>query len=166
MNINFSSATLGKLHAPHIIPRWELIPCLWLKRWANFPQAPQEEFSLSSRDVSGTLCFLSQVEWMPRGPDSKEGPISLQWHKFRLVFHLTRWRHVWIPCGDPRESYMSTSSGQGALHPFDPSRGTRNSMFHKVMMPDSSWKWIGVPISLCQLESESRSLASPLEASV
>ena len=28
MNIIFSSATRGKLHAPHIIPRRELIPCL------------------------------------------------------------------------------------------------------------------------------------------
>ena len=36
------------------------------------------EFSLSSRDVRGSLCFLSQVEWSPRGPDSKEGPISLR----------------------------------------------------------------------------------------
>ena len=46
--------------------------------------------SLSSRDVRGTLCFLSQVEWTPRGPDSKEGRISLQCLKFRLIFHLTR----------------------------------------------------------------------------
>ena len=36
--------------------------------------------------MRGTLCFLSQVEWKPKGPDSKEGPISLQWRKFRLVF--------------------------------------------------------------------------------
>ena len=36
-------------------------------------------FCLSSSDVRGTLCFLSQVEWTPKGPDSKEGPISLQW---------------------------------------------------------------------------------------
>ena len=60
-----------------------------MKRFASFPQAPQVEFSLSSRDVRGTLWFLSQVEWTPRGPDSKEGTISLQWLKFRLVFHLT-----------------------------------------------------------------------------
>ena len=63
MNINFSTATRGKLHAPHIVPRWELIHYLWLKRCASFSHAPQEEFSLSSRDVRGTLCFLSQVEW-------------------------------------------------------------------------------------------------------
>ena len=101
---NFSTATRGMLLAPHIVPRWELIPCLWLKRWANVPQAPQEEFSLSIRDVRDSLCFLSQVEWTLRGSHSKEGTFSLQWHKFRLVFHLTRWRHVWIQWGDPRKS--------------------------------------------------------------
>ena len=40
-------------------------------------------------------------------PDSKKGRISLQWLKFRLVLHLTRWREVWIPCGDARESHSS-----------------------------------------------------------
>ena len=39
--------------------------------------------------MRGTLCFLSQVEWTQKGPDSKEGVISRQWLKFRLVFHLT-----------------------------------------------------------------------------
>ena len=72
MNINISTATRGKPHAPHIVPRWELIPCLWLKIWANFPPAPQVEFSLSNRYVRGTLCFLSQVEWTARDPDSKK----------------------------------------------------------------------------------------------
>ena len=48
------------------------------------------EVSLSSRDVRVTLWFRSQVEWTPRGHDSKEGTISQQWLKFRLVFHLTR----------------------------------------------------------------------------
>ena len=107
MNINFSTGTWGNLHPPHIFSRWELIPCLWLKWWAKFPQAPQEEFSLHNWYVRGTLCFFSQVEWNPTRPDSKEGWIFLQWLKFRLVFHLTRWRHVWIPCGDPLESHRS-----------------------------------------------------------
>ena len=89
MKINISTAIRGKLHAQHIVPSWELIPCLWLKIWANFPPAPQVEFSLSNRYVRGNLCFLSQVEWTARDPDSKEGRISLQWLKFRLVFHLT-----------------------------------------------------------------------------
>ena len=39
--------------------------------------------------------------------DSKEGRISLQWLKFRLVFHVTRWRAVLVPCGEPRESRRS-----------------------------------------------------------
>ena len=46
------------------------------------------EFYLSNRYVRGTLCFLSQVEWTAKDPDSKECWISLQWLKFRLVFHL------------------------------------------------------------------------------
>ena len=107
MNINFSTATRGKLHAPHIISRLELIPRLWLKRWANFPQAPQEEFSLSNRYVRTTLCFLSQVEWTLRGPDSIEGRISLQGLKFRLVFLLLKWRDIWVLCGHPGESRRS-----------------------------------------------------------
>ena len=57
---------------------------------SQLPQAPEEEFSLSSIDVRGNLCFLSQVEWTPRDPDSKEGLIYLQWLKFRLIIHLTR----------------------------------------------------------------------------
>ena len=57
---------------------------------AIFPQASQEEGSLSSRYVRGTLSVLPQVEWTPRGPDLKEGRISLQWLECRLVFHLTR----------------------------------------------------------------------------
>ena len=88
MNINISTATRGKLHAPHIVPSWELIPSLWLKIWAKFPPAPQVEFSFSNRYVRGTLCFLSQVEWTTRDPESKEGLISVKWLKFRLVFHL------------------------------------------------------------------------------
>ena len=56
----------------------------------NFPQAPQEEASLSNRYVRGTLSLLPQVEWTPRCPDSKEGRISLQWLECRLFFHLIR----------------------------------------------------------------------------
>ena len=97
MNINISTANRGKLHAPHIVPSWELIPFLWLKIWANFPPAHQVEFSLRNRYVRGTLCFLSQVEWAARDPDSKESWTSLQCLKFRLLFHLTIWRDIWNP---------------------------------------------------------------------
>ena len=33
------------------------------------------EFSLSNRYVKGTLCFLSQVEWTARDPDSKKARV-------------------------------------------------------------------------------------------
>ena len=67
-----------------------MIPWLQMKSYANFPQAPPEEDSLSNRYVRGTLNFLPQVEWTPRTPDLKEGQISLQWLEWTLVFHLTR----------------------------------------------------------------------------
>ena len=54
----------------------------------------------------------------------------------------------------------------GESHHFDTSRGTQISMLQKVTRPDSFWKWIGIPISLLQLESEPSSPASPPEASV
>ena len=121
--------------------------------------------SLSNMYERGTLCFLPQVECNPRGNDTKEGRISLQRFKCRLVFHLTIWRDVWIPCGHPMECprsppYVETS------HPFDTSRCARSSVLQKVTMSDSSGKLIGIAISLCQLESDSRSPASPPEASV
>ena len=60
---------------------------LQMKRYTDFPQAPQEEASLSSRYVTGTLSLLPQVEWTLRCPDSKERWISLQWLECRLIFH-------------------------------------------------------------------------------
>ena len=89
-NTNFSTGTRGKLHAPHIVSRRELIPRILLNSKANFKQAPQEEPSLSNRYVRGTLNLLPHVQWIPRFPDSKESQISLQWLECRLVFHLTR----------------------------------------------------------------------------
>ena len=164
MNINISTATRGKLHAPHIIPRWELIPCLWLKIWANYPPAPQVQFSLSNRYVRGTLCILSQVEWTPRDPGSKEGRISLQYLKLRLVFHVTRWRDVWIPCGDPRESRRSpahldrgnhiTLSPREA-HGIQWSKGDNALLFLKmdrnpnITVPTTKWTSVSCFTSRC-----------------
>ena len=75
MNIYFSTAVRRKFYAPHIISRWEMIPCLWLKRWARFPQAPQVEVSLRNREVRGTQCFLSQVECTAIGLSQKKARI-------------------------------------------------------------------------------------------
>ena len=88
-NTNFSTGTRGKLHAPHIISRGELIPRILLKRFSTFPQAPQEEPSLSNWYVRGTLNLLPHLPWIPRFPDSKESRISLQWLECSLVSHLT-----------------------------------------------------------------------------
>ena len=166
MNIIFSTADQAKFHAPHIVSIRELIPCLWWKMWANFPQAPQVGFSLSNRYVTGTLCFLSQVEWSTRGPDSTEDRISLQWLKFRLVFHLTRWRDVWIPCGDPRESCRSLPHLDRKNHILLTTCEAQGIQCFKRWGCLTLWKWIGIPISVFQLESEPRSPASLPEASV
>ena len=56
----------------------------------NFPQAPQEEPSLSNRYVRGTLSLLPQLEWILKCPDLKEGRISLKWLECRHFFNLTR----------------------------------------------------------------------------
>ena len=99
-NTNFRTATRGKIRAPQIVSIWEVTPWLLLKGYASFPQAPSEEASLNNRDVRGILTLLPQMEWTPRCPDFKESWISLQWIECRLVFHLTKWKDVWIPCGD------------------------------------------------------------------
>ena len=88
-NTIFSTGTRGKLHAPHIVSRSELILRILLKRLASFPQAPQGEPFLSNRYMRWTLNLLRHVQWIPRFPDSKDSRISLQWLECRLGFHLT-----------------------------------------------------------------------------
>ena len=70
-NTNFSTEIRGKLNSPHNVSRRELIPRILLNSKANFPQAPQEEPSLSNKYVRGTPSLLPQVEWIPRFPDLK-----------------------------------------------------------------------------------------------
>ena len=89
-NTNFSTGTQGKLHAPNRVSRRELILRILLKRYATFPQAAQEEPSLSNRYVRGTLNLLPHVQWIPRFPDTKESRISFKWLECTLVVHLTR----------------------------------------------------------------------------
>ena len=106
MNIHYSTAAWRKFNAPHIVSRWELIPCLWKKRWASFHKNLKWSFPSSIGRWEGLCAFC--LKWnVPREAWLKEGQISLLWLKFRLVFHVTRWRDVWIPCGDPRESRRS-----------------------------------------------------------
>ena len=61
-NINFSTGRRGKIHEPHIVSRRVLITSILLKRYATFPQAPQEEPSLSNRYVRGTLNLQPHVQ--------------------------------------------------------------------------------------------------------
>ena len=154
MNTNSSTGTRVKLHGRHIISRRERVPRILLKKKANFPQAPQEYPSLSSRYVRGSLSLLPQLEWILRCPDSKECRISLQWLECRLVFHRTRKSYVWIPCGESSERPRCPPHLDSVLTSVDTSRGKRSSVLQKLMMPDSSWKLIGIPISLCELEKE------------
>ena len=128
----FQHSNSRKFCAPHIISRWELIPWLRMKNEAIFWEAPLEEASLSKRYVRGTLVLLSQVEWTPRCPDSKEGQISLQWLECTLVFHLTRWRDVWISCGDHRESPRCPPHLDRRPHiPLTPREGCRVQRFRR-----------------------------------
>ena len=54
----------------------------------------------------------------------------------------------------------------GGLISLDTSRGSWNSRLQKMTRLDSSWKLIGIPISLCKLERDSWSPTSPPEVSV
>ena len=89
-NTDFSTGTRGKLHAPHIILRRELIPRILLKTLATSPQGPQQEASLSNWYVRETLNLLPYVQWIRRFSDLKKSQISLQWLECRLVFNLTK----------------------------------------------------------------------------
>ena len=88
-NTNFRTGTRGKLHAANITSRRDLIPRILLKRFATFPQASQEEPSLTNWYMRGTLNLLPHMQGILRFPDSKESQISLQFLECRLVFHLT-----------------------------------------------------------------------------
>ena len=87
-NTNFRLGTRGKLHALHIVSR-RADSQDSIKKVGHIPTTPQEESSLSSWYVRGTLNLLRHVQWIPRFPDSKESRISLQWLECRLVFILT-----------------------------------------------------------------------------
>ena len=87
-NTNFSLGIRGKLHAIHIVLRRGDSQDS-IKEVGHIPTTPQEQSSLSSRYVRGTLNLLRHVQWIPRFPESKERRISLQWLECRLIFLLT-----------------------------------------------------------------------------
>ena len=108
----------------------------------------------------------------------------LNWNGYRVS--LTR-KKVGFPCSglntgcsfisqDKGMSESSVQSLEKALGPrlirtqgltsFDTSTCGPSSMLQKVPQPDSSWKLIGIPVSLCQLERDAWSPTSPSEVFV
>ena len=79
-----------------------VIPCLfnlhaeYIMRNAGLEEA-QAGIKIAGRNINNlrhaddtTFMAESEVQWTPRCPDSKEGWVSLQRLKCRLIFHLTR----------------------------------------------------------------------------
>ena len=115
-----------------------MIPKILLKSKDNYPQAPQEEPSLSNRYVKGTLSLLPQMDWIPRCLDSKEGRISLQWLECRIGF-------ISQDKGMPESSLQSLEKALSPrfirtqdLTSLDTCKGGPSSVLQKVKMPDSS----------------------------
>ena len=122
---------------PSSLGMWEG-PCVFYLK-LNWPRETltQKEAGFPCRGLNSGSYFISQDDGMSESPvETLEKAIVL--------------RLIWI----------------GEYNHFDTSRGTRNSRLQKVMMPDYFWKWIGIPISLFQLESEPWCPASPPEASI
>ena len=68
-------------------------------------------------------------------------PPHLQWLECRLVFHLTRWRVVWVTCGLPRECRRSSPRLDTGSHiswhlarhvEFNSSKGDEAWLFLKI----------------------------------
>ena len=113
-------------------------PCVFCLKWNGPWEAlTKMKARFPCRGLNSGSSFLSQDEGMAESP----------------VKTLEKAVGVCLMCTE-------------GLNPFDPTRGTRNSMLHKVTMPESSWNWIGILTSLCQLERETRTPNTPPEASV
>ena len=105
-NTNFSTGIRGKLLHPISSQEERWFPVFDWRLETTFHQ--HLKWSFPSAIVMWEGPCVSCLKWNgPRRPWLKEGRNSLQWLKFRLVFYLTRWSDVWIPCGDPRESHRS-----------------------------------------------------------
>ena len=66
-NINFSTGSRGKLHAPHITSRRELIPRILLKRKATFPQStsrgafPQQSVCERQPEFAASCALYTEI---------------------------------------------------------------------------------------------------------
>ena len=165
-NTNFSTRTRGKLHAPHIIRRRELIPRILLNSKANFKQAPQEEPSLTNRYMRGTLSFLCQVEW---NRDSlTRNTVEFPWNGLNAGSSF-----IWQDEG-MSESCVEILEGTLVPHliwtvhltSLDTLRDLWSSRLQKLTRLDSSLKLIGIPISLWKLERDTWFSTSTPEVSL
>ena len=135
---NFSSGIRRKLHALHIVSRRELIHRILLKSLSTFPQAPQEEPSLSNRYVRGTLNLLPDVQCILRFPDSKESRISCNGLNAGSSF-ISQGKGMSESSVQSLEKALGPSLiWTGGLTSLDTSRGGPRSLLQKVSRPDSS----------------------------
>ena len=125
-----------------------------------------KEFSLRNMYVRGTLCVMLQAKCTSRCPDSKEGQITLQRLNSCSSFISQ----------DETMSECPVKTLQNAIgrHLISKKPLTflcnveRHATFTALNYDNACTSWIllGIPISLCQLESDSRSHSSLLEVSV
>ena len=122
---------------PSAVGMWEG-PCVSCLKW-NGPRETmtQKKDGLPCFGLNFGTCFISQDEGM------SESPVEIL--EKAIVLRL-----IWI-------------WGITSLWYLERHTEFKDS---KVTMPDSFRKWIGIPISLFQLESETLSPASPPESSV
>ena len=132
--------TLGKhfkWSLPSAIGMWE-VPCVFCLKWNGTRETlTQKKAGFPYSGLNLGSCFMSQDEGM------NETPVE-------TIDKVVGLRVIW-------------TGGITSLWHLE-----RHTEFNasKGDVPYSSWKWIGIPISLLQLESEPRSPASPPDASL
>ena len=165
MNINISTATRGKLHAPHIVTRWELIPCLWLKIWANFPPAPQRSPPSAIGMWEGPWVFC--LKWSGYRDYLTRNKVGFPWSGLNagtsFIWQDERMSESCVEILE--ETLVPRLICTGGLTSLETSRGLWSSRFQKLMRLHSSWKLIEIPISLWKLERDPWSPSSPPQVS-
>ena len=122
---------------PSAIVMWEG-PCVFCLKW-NEPRETltKKKAGFPCSGLNSGSCFISQDEGM------SESCVEIL-----------------------EETLVPRFICTGGLTSLDTSRGSWSSRLQKLMRLDSSWKWIGIPISLWKLERDPWSPTSPPEVSV
>ena len=166
MNINFSTVTEGKLYSTRIILRRKWFPRFY---W------------------TGRLTFHKHLKRsLPWAIGMWEGPwfccLNLSGYRDSLTRKHVRFPWSGLNAGSSfisQDEVMFESSVEtlektlvprliwtGGLTFLETSRGSWSSRLEKLTRFDSSWKLIGIPISLWKLERDPWSPTSPPEVSV